>query len=261
MNDLTIPSGILRAAGLTDVGNVRGRNEDAFVVLPGRGLVIVSDGLGGHAAGDIASRHVVEALPQMIDHALAGICLSDSEAYTERIRDTLIEVSRDVRDRGRVRPEWEGMGATVVLALFRNHKAYIAHMGDSRAYLHRGSEVELLTEDHSVVRILLREGEITEEDAIDHPARGMLSNYVGMNFEVYPDLKTVELMPGDRLLLCTDGLTDELAYPEIRRIMIENKQIEQACQVLIGRAKEGGARDNITAVVAEWLGNPSDSGI
>jgi protein phosphatase len=125
-------------------------------------------------------------------------------------------------------------------------------MGDSRMYLHRQGRLSLLTHDHSLVALLLRRGEITPDQAKDHPARGKLSRYVGMETEVYPDIRAVHLVQGDRLLLCTDGLTGTVSEQEIAAILGQPVEPESACRSLIDAANAAGGRDNITVLVADY---------
>ena len=144
------------------------------------------------------------------------------------------------------------MGATVVMALVQDDRAFIAHMGDSRAYLLRRGKLRPLTDDHSIVGILLRTGEIRPEEAEHHPARGQLSRYVGMEDEVYPDVRTVRLASGDRLLLCTDGLTGMVPDDTIMGLLAVSEEPQVACDHLVEAANAAGGKDNITAVIVDW---------
>ncbi len=244
--------GYLTVAALTDTGNLRENNEDSYSVSAERGLLMVSDGMGGHNAGAIASQLVVESLTGMIESQISSQWPPDVSAQMDIIRNLFVTLSREVWEHSRGRAGLAGMGATVVLALFVDERAFIAHMGDSRAYLYRDHVLKQLTDDHSVIALLLGAGEITEEEAATHPARGVLSRYVGMDREVYPDVQNLDLVPGDRLLLCTDGLTGELTDETIAGILSERSDVQEACGMLIDEAKKGPARDNITVVLAEW---------
>jgi len=245
--------GILSVAASSDTGKVRQDNEDSFKVAPDKGLLILSDGMGGHNAGRIASFMVVEALAQVIESVLPSLPPSDSEAHLELLKHSVTVVSREIWKRSRGQPGMAGMGATLVLGLFRGRSLFIAHMGDSRAYLFRNGRLSLLTDDHSITGLMVREGLITPEEAEGHPARGMLSHYMGMEGEVYPEVREVFPESGDRLLLCTDGLTGELADGLIEEILALRTRVDRVCAELIDRACEGAARDNITVIVAEWL--------
>lgn len=246
----------LRAAGLSDPGRVRRANEDAYLVDLARELFVVSDGMGGQQAGELASKLVVTVLPGMIEKRLARAEGGKQEVVELALRDAIADLSDKVRRETATKVGLKGTGATVVLALIRGSFAHIANMGDSRCYLCRGSNLDQLTEDHSIVGILLREGEIAPEEAKEHPARGQLSRYVGMEGDVHPDVRTVELAPGDRLLLCTDGLTGMVDDDAVARILSENAEPEAACRALVDAANAAGGKDNITVVVADVLASP-----
>jgi PPM family protein phosphatase len=237
---------------LTDTGKVREQNEDALFADAAAGLFIVSDGMGGAQAGEVASQMVIGALPRMIGKQVDDLGNVRSRTYRYRLRQHLLDLSRNVREAAGQRPELKGMGATVVLMLIRDERAHIAHMGDSRLYLFRDSQLAQATDDHSVVAILLRDGEITPEEAETHPARGNLSRFIGMPGEVYPDVRTMPLKECDRFLLCTDGLTGMVSDFDIANILGDNNDPQQACEALIAAANQAGGNDNITAVVVDW---------
>jgi len=208
--------------------------------------------MGGHNAGDVASRLVVEALPEMMKSVSTALEAADNSTRMDIIRDLLLTLSREIWEQSRGRPGIAGMGATVVLAWFVETRVLIAHMGDSRAYLYRDTALKLLTEDHSIIWLLLQAGEITPEEAVDHPSRGQISRYVGMKDKVYPDVQAFELVPGDRILLCTDGLTDELDDAAIAAVIEDCTDVQKICDSLVAEAKKRGARDNVTVVLGEW---------
>lgn len=244
----------VRAAALSDVGRVRQANEDACTVLSDQGMFIVSDGMGGHQAGATASRIVATVLPAMVRKGLDALRRTDEKEIQRVLRDSIVELSQQLRAQSAGQPGLAGMGATIVLALLRQDRAFIAHMGDSRAYLYRGGKLKQLTRDHSVVGILLRRREITPEEARHHPARSRVSRYVGIDGVVYPDVKSVSLARGDRLVLCTDGLTGMVSDKTIAGILKTVSDPETACHALVDAANTAGGNDNITALVADWLG-------
>lgn len=240
------------AAGASDPGRVRPGNEDAFALADN--WVVVSDGMGGHHGGAAAARIVVTLIPTIWKQRWAALRSRRSTDILNGLRDTVVELSRSLQQRTGAEPGLAGMGATVVMAFLYSARAYIANMGDSRAYHFRSQELTQLTEDHSVVALLLRTGQITAEQANDHPSRGMLSRYVGMQGLVYPDVKVTRLKPGDRLLLCTDGLTSMVADEALAMTLRETAEPQQACDRLVAMANEAGGRDNVTVAVVEWRG-------
>jgi protein phosphatase len=233
----------------TDVGRVRDHNEDALFVNPKHGLFIVSDGMGGQQAGALASEIVVKVLPPMLEERLGKLRRWSADIIRHVLSDAIMALSRELRARSADQAGLKGMGATVVLVLIRGRRAYIAHMGDSRAYLFRRGWLTPLTDDHSIVGILLRQGEISEAQARKHPARGRLSRYVGMEGEVYPDVRVEALRKADRLLLCTDGLTGMISDIQIKRILKANREPQKASQALVDAANRAGGKDNVTVVM------------
>jgi protein phosphatase len=231
--------------GLSDKGRVREQNQDSWTV-DGRELFIVADGIGGSARGDLASRIVVETLPKMLKETLDGANTGDLKG---RIRKTLIDLSKRLRERTRETPELSGMGSTVTLALIKGSLLLTAHMGDSRIYLFRKGELTRLTRDHSIVQMLIDLKEISPEEAANHPARRHVTQWIGMDGEPLPEVNTLKIEPEDRLLLCTDGLTGMLSEPEIARSLSDLHQPEEACAALVHAANEAGGRDNITVLI------------
>ncbi len=243
---------IVRAWGMTDKGRVRENNEDNLLRDEKRGLFIVSDGMGGHQAGEVASQIVVSVLPGFIEQQATQMRNLTADTCKLILRDSILKLSQRLREESKGKAGLQGMGATVVVAWLRDTSAHIAYMGDSRIYLFRKNKMTPLTEDHSVVALLLRHGEITKEEAKDHPARGRLSRYVGMEGDVFSDVYSVPIHPGDRMLLCTDGLTGMVADRDIEKILKENQDPDKACKVLIDMANEAGGKDNITAIIINF---------
>ncbi|MBF0336891.1 MAG: Stp1/IreP family PP2C-type Ser/Thr phosphatase [Nitrospirae bacterium] len=242
-------------AGLTDKGRIRKRNEDNWSVDPEKGVYIVSDGMGGHAAGDLASRLVVEMLPILLNKRMKDVTTLNSAKATEQLNVALTELNEQVRSVSKSKPGLSGMGATVVLLLVRDMTALLAHMGDSRAYLLRNGKFKQLTMDHSVIQVLINSGEITPEEASTHPARGKITRCIGMAGDALPETMLLELKPGDRILLCSDGLTGMLADNTIMDIIGEYRDNKAACQTLIDSANNAGGLDNITVVLVDCQGD------
>lgn len=225
------------AAGLTDVGRHRPGNEDAHLLEVERGLFAVADGLGGHAAGEVASGIVVATLG---DAAPAVAAAPDPAAELERVlRDADAEVRRQAAG------ERAGMGATVVALCLREGRAWILHAGDSRAYLCRAGGLRRLTLDHTPENAFLT-------SPGNAPRRsGMITNAVGVGERVWFDTDTADVAPGDRLLLCSDGLTDMVPDPDIARLLAAAPNPATACRALVNAALDAGGLDNVTVVVVE----------
>lgn len=243
------------ASGVTDQGCLRAHNEDAFFADAEHGMFIVADGIGGHAYGDVASQMVVRELPGILRRRIsaAGEPRGDDDpAIRDMLVQSVAEVSRRVYLWSReTLPESQGMGATVAAMIITNRHAHIAHMGDSRVYLFRSNELRLLTQDHTIAGLLMQNGEITSREAEVHPARGRLTRYVGMEAEVESASQTLELLPRDRLLLCTDGLWGMISDGHIGSVLSQYESPEDTCNALVAAGNAAGGRDNLTALVVD----------
>jgi len=242
-----------RCASQRDIGRTRDENQDACQTVPEIGLLVVSDGMGGHQGGELASRIVVRLMPDIVRQRLETLRKPRARAIRYWLKNDIVQLSKQLRKESVTRSDVSGMGATLVMALLRADRAHIASMGDSRAYLFRNGQLIQLTEDHSVVGLLLRNGDITPEQARTHAARGQLTRYIGMKDEVYPDVRTIELSEGDRLLLCSDGLTDTVPDSGIAEILMAQHDPQTTCQTLVHAANNAGGQDNIAVVVADYL--------
>lgn len=236
-------------AGLSEVGRVRAANEDAWMADPELGLHAVSDGMGGKTHGSLASTVVVTALPVLIKTKADELSDLSLPQATRVITDVVTDLSARLSAKAAGDPALDGMGATLVLALVRQGRALISHMGDSHAYLYRAGRLERLTADHSMIQLLLDGGDIDVDGAAAHPARGKLTRYVGMPGRPLPETRAVRLMPGDRLLLCSDGLSTMVGDDEVTSIMGWSEGVRSACDELVATANEAGGRDNATAFV------------
>ena len=223
-------------AGLTHVGRVRERNEDAILTDPSGVLWAVADGMGGHGQGDVASDLVVEVLASTPDEG------EPRDLLLSRFEAANAEVHRCGREAG-------VMGATVVALLLRRWTGHVAWAGDSRAYLIRGDATERLTKDHSVVQEMIDRGELTPEAAARHPDAHVVTRAVGAAPVVEPGLAQVEVVLGDRLVLCSDGLTACVSDARIARLVGVAPSADAACQALVAAALDEGAPDNVSVVV------------
>ncbi|MBA4370723.1 MAG: protein phosphatase [Coriobacteriaceae bacterium] len=231
-----------RFAGLTDPGLVRTHNEDAFVVSPP--LFAVADGLGGHEAGEIASRYAIDALVQAAPRE------AEPKALARAVRAAnAVVVEAAEQGRGR-----EGMGTTLTAAMVEGTYIAIAHVGDSRAYLLSGGKLERLTQDHSMVADMIRAGQLTEAEARRHPNRSVITRALGSDMNMLADAYEVEATTGDRLLLCSDGLHGMLTDTEIARILGSYSDPSVAARALVDAAIDAGGQDNITVIVVDIEG-------
>ena len=230
-------------SGLSDVGRVRTHNEDAVLLSPP--LYAVADGLGGHQAGEIASTLAVESL---LENAPLR---ADAKALGRAVRSA----NRAVIDGAREGLGRAGMGTTLTAAIVEDTRIAIAHAGDSRAYLFHGGELERITLDHSVVADLIRQGSITEEESRTHPNRSVITRALGSDPNMYADTFEVDAEPGDRLLLCSDGLTSMLTDVRIADILASYRDPESAVRALVDAANGEGGQDNISVVVVQIEGS------
>ncbi|WP_052664912.1 Stp1/IreP family PP2C-type Ser/Thr phosphatase [Nitriliruptor alkaliphilus] len=241
------------ASGMTDVGRVREANEDAFLV--GESIVAVADGMGGHLAGEVASATALEPVK-----ALDGRAFEDGPAAINALRDAVIEANATVSRMAEEEPTYRGMGTTLTAALLEGRRLHLAHVGDSRAYLLRGDRFSQLTDDHTLVQHLVDEGQITREEAATHPQRSIITRAIGVSPEVDVDALSLELDPGDQLLLCSDGLTGVVEDDAIARMLAARDDPDETLKRLIDAANAGGGPDNVTAVLLRYGEAPTVAG-
>ena len=234
----------------SNTGAVREKNEDACFVIPGHNVYIVADGVGGNNAGEVASRTVVQGIAEYVREVPLDECGTDEEICSYFI-DCLAKVNEEVVTLGQNHREHRGMATTVVTAYIRDGKAYIMHVGDSRAYLFRDGELTQLTEDHTYVNELLKSGAITCEEAEAHSQKHYITRAIGADIFVKSDFYRVPIKPGDILMLCSDGLHGEVEEQKLIEILNEEENMPQACTKLVDAAIEGGGRDNITVVLVK----------
>lgn len=249
MTESTHPELIVGCA--SDVGRKRSCNEDAYHADPTRGLLIVADGMGGERAGEVASSIAVTALPEAIHERVAALQTRPSHAVQRCLQEAVTEISRAVYAMSLQAPSLHEMGTTVVVALALDAKVHITHLGDSRAYLLRKDGIERLTRDHTLAVLLADARQITSAEQETHPANHCLTRYLGMPSERAPDVCTIHLHPGDRLLICTDGLTGMLDDGAMRDILAAQPSAQGAADALVEAANRAGGRDNITVLVAD----------
>jgi serine/threonine protein phosphatase PrpC len=230
-----------RVGATTDTGRVREANEDALLVE--EPLFAVADGMGGHLAGDVASRTAVETITSRAEQDSPG----DTGALARLVREANHEIWKKAQSDASLR----GMGTTCTLAMLDDSGLHIAHVGDSRAYLFRAGDLTQLTEDHTLVGRMVREGRLQPDEAEHHPQRSIITRALGVDSDVAVDTQTIELQEGDRVLLCSDGLSSMVSREAISEVLDGNVDPQTAAERLVELANDAGGEDNITVVVIE----------
>ena len=229
----------------TNQGRVRTSNEDSFAAEPADQLFLVADGMGGHAAGEVASRIAATTVAEVVASERAG--KSDPEDVLLRAAQ---EANHRIYDAQQRTPELSGMGSTLTILTFSGGRYFVAHVGDSRAYLLRNGVLEQLTRDHSLVWHLFESGILKKDELSSHPQKNLITRSIGPHPHVEVDLECGEARPGDTFLLCSDGLTDVLSDERIRQMLSAAEVTpQQLGDALVGAANNGGGPDNITVVV------------
>lgn len=241
-----------RWAAETHIGKVREQNEDTFFADPHVPIFLISDGMGGHQGGALASRIITEDLPVMIENALDRLKIGTTRAIRGILDRAIAEQSRQLRLKGASETGFKDMGATIVVVLIWKSRCFVANVGDSRAYLLRNGRLRQLTRDHSVVSELIENGLLKPENAENHYAQGQITRYIGMERKARSHVRSFALKKADRILLCTDGLTDLLDDNEIAKILKTNSEPETTCKTLIITANEAGGYDNTTTLIIDW---------
>jgi serine/threonine protein phosphatase PrpC len=255
------------ASGMTHVGLQRDHNEDSFAVLSEYDLYIVADGMGGHRAGDVASRLATDAVAEFFKTTAQedvtwpfhfDTSLSEEE---NRLLAGIRVANRQIFERSVRSRECAGMGTTIVGALFSKHKnrLYVGHVGDSRAYRVRGGSIQQLTRDHSLLNdYLLAMPELTEEQRAELP-RNVITRALGMQDHVVVDLMSDDPQVGDVYLLCSDGLSGMISDEQILNVVSSSEDSSEICRRLITKANENGGEDNITALIIRFAESTSDT--
>ena len=236
--------------GQTHIGLVRENNQDALeygTLSDTAQYAVVCDGMGGANGGNIASKIAVEVIGSRIRD---GYRETQNPGSVEHLlTSAMATANAGVYDRAQREPMLSGMGTTVVAVITCEHTAYISHVGDSRLYLYRDGKLSQVTRDHSVVQDLVESGQITEEEARSHPRKNYITRALGVISEEYGEYDELELMAGDRLLLCTDGLTNEV--DNVTMCTLLGLPAEESAQALIRAALDDGGMDNITVTLMD----------
>ena len=239
----------MKTYSITDIGKRRSVNQD-FVYASDQpvgnlsNMLIVADGMGGHNAGDLASRYTVESMVDYIENAR-------EQRPIPLLSESIHHANELVMEKAKTDRALEGMGTTVVAATIKDDYLYVANVGDSRLYL-IDQEIEQITRDHSLVEEMIRVGELQRKDARSHPDRNIITRAIGARAPVKVDFFDVKLEQGDKILLCSDGLTNMVEDEDILYIVKKSASLKEAAQRLITEANKTGGKDNISVVLAEF---------
>ncbi len=233
----------------SDIGMVRKSNQDDVnfkVIAEDICWAVVCDGMGGANGGDIASKTAVNVITKSLTENLHENVGQD--IIEDVIKNAIYEANNQIYEVSKEKKELSGMGTTVVLAMVCRGMLHIAHVGDSRAYITSEKGIQQVTQDHSIVQELINTGEITKEEASTHPRKNIITRVLGIGSEINVDYNSFELQSDEKIILCTDGLTNDLSDEQIYNIFKENEVINTA-ERLVNAAKEKGGNDNITVAV------------
>lgn len=237
----------MRSFGKSAAGMQRKNNEDSIYTggekTPLNNIFIVADGMGGHNAGEIASQHAIDRFVEYVSKNY------DSENILDVLVEGVINANKAVYDEAKNNESESGMGTTFTCACIENEKLYAVHVGDSRIYILRNSRLCQITNDHSFVMEMVKQGRITLEEARVHPKRNIITRAVGTEDTIDVDTVIKELKDGDIILICSDGLYGMMSDEEIEKIILGNENIEECIEKLIETANENGGKDNISAIL------------
>ncbi|WP_110929373.1 Stp1/IreP family PP2C-type Ser/Thr phosphatase [Bacillus massiliglaciei] len=242
----------MKAVFKTDKGKVRLHNEDnggVFMNPEGVRLAIVADGMGGHRAGDVASEMTINIMKESFTESRGITTATEAEEW---LRNEINRVNLKLFEHSEANPECKGMGTTVVAAVCTDKFASIAHIGDSRCYIHGESGFKQLTEDHSLVNELVRSGQISKEEAENHPRKNVVLRALGTEPEVDIDVTTIIFEEGNMLLICSDGLSNKVSEQEMSQIIEDEKDLDEKAGSLISLANQYGGEDNISLVLVQF---------
>ncbi len=229
----------------TDKGAIREKNEDSYYISHDRRFFIIADGVGGCNSGDIASKTAVESVADFLKHYPLDHNVDDEKVYQclstciEKVNKIIIELSNH-------HIGYKGMGTTIIILYTFLDKVFLAHMGDSRAYLLRNGKVDQITEDHTIPAELYRKGKISLEEAENHPQRNVITKALGMIDPIEAEMYKISLEKEDIMILCTDGLYEEVDEQEFVDLFSNKENIQQSCDVIVGLANSRESKDNIT---------------
>lgn len=250
----------MNTASRTDVGRIRTVNEDSAAVHTGADgltIAVLADGMGGHQAGDIASRTTIEIMMEQLGPLRAEM---KPDEWEQAIAASIERANAEIYRQSLQNPQYAGMGTTVVAAVAASRRLTVAHIGDSRAYMLHNDCLTQLTDDHSLVNELLKSGEISAEEASVHPRRNVLTRALGTDQQARADIRHAAWQTGDILLLCTDGLSNLLDESEIIHTLQSRLSLQEKADQLVEKALKAGGEDNVTVVLIENDGSEHREG-
>jgi protein phosphatase len=249
----------VQAAGITHVGMKRAHNEDSYLMLPDQALFCVADGMGGHASGEIASRIAVEELSEFFkltssdEEATWPFKMDRTRNYDENRLATAIRLANvRIFQRASSASRYKGMGTTIATLHFASNLVYVAHVGDSRVYCLRNGALKQLTEDHSLLNDYLKARKLSPDEVESFPHKNVIVRALGMKDTVQIDLERLDPAEGDLFLLCSDGLSGMVSDDQIERTLLEQPELQSACNELVLMANAAGGSDNVTCVLARY---------
>jgi serine/threonine protein phosphatase PrpC len=240
-------------AAKTDQGRVRQNNEDNLHVSADGNLLVVADGMGGHASGEVASKMAVDIISDYLKKdqgSLIGSYQKDFSEQTNKLGAAVRLANMAIYEASLSKPGWQGMGTTIAAVFFNGGRLSIVHVGDSRIYLVRAGDISPLTDDHSLVNEQVKRDLLTKEEAAASDMKNILTRAVGIGPEVEVDMDELTIADGDILILCSDGLTSMVSDEDILAAVTSGKDPSLACERLVNMANEKGGRDNVTVITA-----------
>jgi PPM family protein phosphatase len=235
----------ITCAGRTDVGIIRSGNEDSYIMVPDRGVFVVADGMGGHAAGEVASEMAV----RLVARELGSLKSLTDDQVADRMRTSIRGANDAIFQRTLTEHDKRGMGTTVTALVLYGTRFLIGQVGDSRCYLLRDGKLTQVTKDHSYVQEQVDAGYLTPEQARTHPYSNVITRCVGANSDVMPDVYVGAVRPKDLFLIASDGLTGMLEDPQLAEILLAERMPQEQVDDLVAEANRHGGLDNITAII------------
>jgi protein phosphatase len=243
-------------AALTDAGRVRANNEDAIAFDPSLGLAILADGMGGYNGGEVASGMAIALLQASFGRWLAHAGpQAQSRAVRRALQAGIDEANLAILEAGTANRQLQGMGTTLVLAVFGLGRVVVGHIGDSRCYRLRGQTLELLTHDHSLLQEQIDAGKLTPEQAALSPHRNLVTRALGIERQVALEMHEHTALPGDLFLLCSDGLSEMVSERQLFTVLLQDIDLSRKATLLVSLANDNGGKDNVSVVLAQAAGD------